>query len=50
MEVDIVCVGFGPAMGGFLSTLAPKLPELDPMPQVICYERADGLASACPAW
>ena len=28
MEVDIVCVGFGPATGGFLSTLAPKLPEL----------------------
>ena len=22
MDVDIVCVGFGPAMGGFLTTLA----------------------------
>jgi electron-transferring-flavoprotein dehydrogenase len=44
MSVDIVCVGFGPAMGGFLTTLAPSLPELDPMPQVVCYERADGLS------
>jgi len=54
MAVDIACVGFGPAMGGFLSTLtkalgseeganlqsvaAPGMP-----PQVICYERADDL-------
>jgi electron-transferring-flavoprotein dehydrogenase len=44
MEVDIVCVGFGPAMGGFLTTLAQKLPDIDPLPQVVCYERADGLA------
>ena len=43
MEVDIVCVGFGPAMGGFLSALAPKLAELPNIPQVLCYERADGL-------
>ncbi len=43
MEVDIVCVGFGPAMGGFLTTLAPVLSELPVPPQVICYERADGL-------
>ena len=43
MEVDIVCVGFGPAMGGFLATLAPKLAELPNAPQVMCYERADGL-------
>ena len=25
MEVDIACVGFGPAMGGFLTTLSRKL-------------------------
>jgi electron-transferring-flavoprotein dehydrogenase len=43
MEVDVVCVGFGPAMGGFLSTLAPRLAELPTPPQVLCYERADGL-------
>jgi electron-transferring-flavoprotein dehydrogenase len=43
MEVDIVCVGFGPAMGGFLTTLAPRLAEFPNPPQVICYERADGL-------
>lgn len=43
MEVDIVCVGFGPAMGGFLTTMAPALAEFPIPPQVICYERADGL-------
>lgn len=43
MEVDIVCVGFGPAMGGFLTTLAPALSEFAIPPQVMCYERADGL-------
>jgi len=37
MDVDIVCVGFGPAMGGFLSTLAHAA---DPDLQVVCYERA----------
>jgi len=53
MNVDIVCVGFGPAMGGFLTTLAKQLvnPDGSPVaesqampgmpPQVICYERAD---------
>ena len=25
MDVDIACVGFGPAMGGFLTTLARNL-------------------------
>jgi len=40
MDVDIVCVGFGPAMGGFLSTLARAG---DPSLQVICYERADDI-------
>ena len=57
MEVDIACAGFGPAMGGFLSTLTNAWNEnpADPafeskvvpgMPlQVLCYERADDLAS-----
>ena len=55
MAVDIACVGFGPAMGGFLTTLSRSLLNPDgsvrlesatspglPL-QVICYERADGL-------
>ena len=57
MEVDIACVGFGPAMGGFLTTLTrawtqtPRTPAIESsvvpgMPlQVICYERADDIAS-----
>lgn len=44
MDVDIVCVGFGPATGGFLTTLARAVPEFAIPPQVMCYERADGLA------
>lgn len=55
MEVDIVCVGFGPATGGFLTTLSRAMadPETRPalmsrvvsgMPlQVVCYERADDI-------
>jgi electron-transferring-flavoprotein dehydrogenase len=55
MEVDIVCVGFGPATGGFLTTLSRAMqdPETQPflmskampgMPlQVVCYERADDI-------
>ena len=55
MDVDIVCVGFGPATGGFLSTLSERLlnpdgsprhesPSAPGMPlQVLCYERADDL-------
>ncbi|HET7752459.1 MAG TPA: 4Fe-4S ferredoxin [Anaeromyxobacteraceae bacterium] len=55
MDVDIACVGFGPAMGGFLTTLARGLVNEDGTPrvesatcpgmppQVVCYERADGL-------
>ncbi len=55
MEVDIACAGFGPATGGFLTTLNRAWTEnpADPafesrvapgMPlQVICYERADSL-------
>lgn len=55
MTVDIACVGFGPAMGGFLTTLSRRLLNPDgsvrlesatspglPL-QVICYERADGV-------
>jgi len=41
MDVDIVCVGFGPAIAGFLSTLSPKLVG-SPL-QVVCYERADDI-------
>ncbi len=53
MEVDIVCVGFGPATGGFLTRLSRGLmnPDGTPAvesvvmpggpPQVLCYERAD---------
>jgi electron-transferring-flavoprotein dehydrogenase len=57
MEIDIACAGFGPAMGGFLTTLTRAWSENpgDPcfeskavpgMPlQVLCYERADDIAS-----
>jgi electron-transferring-flavoprotein dehydrogenase len=57
MEVDIACAGFGPAMGGFLSSLTKAWTEnpADPafesrvapgMPlQVLCYERADDISS-----
>jgi electron-transferring-flavoprotein dehydrogenase len=52
MAVDIACVGFGPAMAGFLTTLSRRLAAQDRpvlesaaapgMPlQVVCYERAD---------
>src|SRR4030042_2050136 len=55
MDVDIVCVGFGPAMGGFLTTLSRGLVNPDGTPvveskvapglplQVLCYERADDI-------
>jgi electron-transferring-flavoprotein dehydrogenase len=57
IDVDIVCVGFGPATGGFLTTLSSAWSEnpADPafesrvapgMPiQILCYERADDIAS-----
>ena len=57
MEVDIACAGFGPAMGGFLTTLTRAYSEnpTDPsfestampgMPlQVHCYERADNISA-----
>ncbi len=55
MDVDVVCVGFGPATGGFLTTLARSLTKPDgsprfestvlpgTLPQIICYERADDI-------
>jgi electron-transferring-flavoprotein dehydrogenase len=44
MDVDIVCAGFGPAAGGFLTTLSSGLPLPDgSFPQVLCYERADDI-------
>jgi electron-transferring-flavoprotein dehydrogenase len=55
--VDIACVGFGPATGGFLTTLTkawnanPADPAFESrvapgMPlQVLCYERADDISS-----
>lgn len=55
MAVDIACVGFGPAVGGFLTTLSAALgteggaPALEskvapglPL-QVVCYERSEDL-------
>jgi electron-transferring-flavoprotein dehydrogenase len=54
-DVDIVCVGFGPAMAGFLTTLSRNLVQPDGTPtvqstilpgsppQVVCYERADDI-------
>ena len=57
MEADIVCVGFGPAMGGFLTTLTHAWNENPADPafeskvapgvplQVLCYERADDISS-----
>lgn len=60
LAVDVACVGFGPATGGFLTTLSrelaasaagdrpPLASRVDPAlgPQVVCYERADGLGFA----
>lgn len=55
VDVDIACVGFGPATGGFLTTLSRSLLNPDGTPaiesrimpglplQVICYERADDI-------
>ncbi len=55
MEVDIACVGFGPAAGGFLTALSRGLLNPDGTPrlesavmpgmplQVVCYERADDI-------
>ena len=55
MDADIVCVGFGPATAGFLTTLSKELVNADGTPvvesgvmpglppQVLCYERADDI-------
>ncbi len=55
MDVDVVCVGFGPAVGGFLTTLSRSLLNADGTPavesaampgmppQIMCYERADDI-------
>lgn len=53
MDVDIVCVGFGPATAGFLTGLSRELAGAGPAlasavtpglpPQVLCYERADDI-------
>lgn len=55
VDVDVVCVGFGPAMAGFLTTLSKKMVSEDGSPvvestvmpgmppQVVCYERADDI-------
>lgn len=57
LDADIVCVGFGPAAGGFLTTVtrgirkaleAGETIESRAMPgmppQIVCYERADDIA------
>jgi len=52
LAVDVACVGFGPAMAGFLTTLSRRLADASKPPlesaaapgmplQVVCYERAD---------
>ena len=43
MEVDIVCVGFGPATAGFLTTLSKGMVEAGLMLNVLAYERADDI-------
>ena len=55
LDLDIVCVGFGPATAGFLATISRRLMNPDGTPalesptnpglplQVACYERADDL-------
>lgn len=55
MQADIVCVGFGPANAGFLTTLTRSLMNEDGTPaleskvmpgmplQIVCYERADDI-------
>lgn len=55
MNADIVCVGFGPANAGFLTTLSRAVMNPDGTPalesrvepgmplQILCYERADDI-------
>jgi len=59
MDADIVCVGFGPATAGFLTTLTRALMKPDGTPafesqvmpgmplQIMCYERADDIGFGC---
>jgi electron-transferring-flavoprotein dehydrogenase len=43
-EVDIICVGFGPATGGFLAELSRRCTGANRAPPlVICYERSDDI-------
>ncbi|MGA3018803.1 MAG: 4Fe-4S ferredoxin [Bryobacteraceae bacterium] len=56
MDVDVVCVGFGPATAGFLTALSRHLVNPDGSPavesrvapglplQVMCYERSDDIS------
>jgi electron-transferring-flavoprotein dehydrogenase len=56
LDADVVCVGFGPATAGFLTTLTRLLQDADAAhpiesramagmpPQVLCYERADDIS------
>jgi electron-transferring-flavoprotein dehydrogenase len=56
MDVDVVCVGFGPATAGFLTALSRQLVNPDGSPavesrvapglplQVMCYERSDDIS------
>ncbi|MEI8345723.1 MAG: 4Fe-4S ferredoxin, partial [Candidatus Omnitrophota bacterium] len=56
MEADIICVGFGPAAGGFLTTINREIANNPDQPclqsrvapgmplQVLCYERADDIS------
>ena len=55
MEVDIACVGFGPAVAGFLNTITKAMVDDQGQPilnssvmpgaplQILCYERADDI-------
>ncbi|MBN1141208.1 MAG: 4Fe-4S ferredoxin, partial [Deltaproteobacteria bacterium] len=55
LEVDIACVGFGPAMAGFLTAMSRAVADefgetllpSSAMPglplQIVCYERSDDI-------
>ena len=59
LDADIVCVGFGPATAGFLTTLTRAMVNPDGSPvfeskvmpgmplQIMCYERADDIGFGC---
>ena len=60
VDVDIACVGYGPAAAGFLTAMSRALTDGDDAaeltsqvmpgmpPQVVCYERADGVFIPLP--